>query len=270
MRFTTIATTVCIIALLSASIAPRARAVDLGNIMPMGDSITYGQTVAGGYRLPLYNLLTAAGDKFSFVGSSTDNAASVLTTAGQAHHEGHPSYIINGGISDAPHAGLDENLASWIGPSGAAPDRILLMIGVNDIGYGYNLDSAPTRLSNLIGDIYRYRPNVSLYVASLIPLANSTQNSLVQTYNAAIPGIVATYAAKGKSIHYVDMYDALTTSMLNDGVHPNAAGYAAMAQVWSNALTPRQTPEPSSIVLVGIGLAGLLTYTWKKRTRTQI
>jgi cellulase/cellobiase CelA1 len=58
----------------------------------------------------------------------------------------------------------------------------------------------------------------------------------VQTFNAAIPGIVASKDTAGKHVHLVDMYDALTTSDLTDGIHPTAAGYDKMAATWYKAL----------------------------------
>src|SRR5712692_3908966 len=48
-------------------------------IMPLGDSITYGFPVPGGYRNRLYSDLRNAGYSFSFVGTSTDNPSSLLT-----------------------------------------------------------------------------------------------------------------------------------------------------------------------------------------------
>ena len=45
-------------------------------IMPLGDSITEGP-VGGAYRLPLYNLLTAAGYRVQFVGSQTSSPGSL-------------------------------------------------------------------------------------------------------------------------------------------------------------------------------------------------
>ena len=58
----------------------------------------------------------------------------------------------------------------------------------------------------------------------------------MRTYNAAIPGIVQSRANAGKRVHLVDMYSALTTADLADGVHPNAGGYSKMAATWYNAL----------------------------------
>ncbi len=129
----------------------------LGKIMPLGDSITRGNDVLGGYRAPLYTLMTNWLDTFTFVGSATDYATTTLTSAGQAHHEGHGGFAITNG---AGMAGIDENLVTWIGPSGVAPDRILLMIGANDIYNRYDMVNAPTRLSALIDHIYGYRPCV--------------------------------------------------------------------------------------------------------------
>ena len=205
-----------------------------GNIMPMGDSITLGVPVAGGYRDLLYTLLHNRGDSFTFVGSLTDNATQTLTDAGQTHHEGHSGYVIAAG---GGRPGLDENLETWIGPGAAAPDKILLMIGSNDIDLGYDMSNAPTRLSTLITHIYDYRPNVKLYVASIIPMTGHEAN--VQAFNATIPGIVASHQALGRNVVYVPMYEAMNINTdLVDGLHPNALGYQHMAQAWDTALHP--------------------------------
>ena len=206
----------------------------LGNIMPMGDSITLGVPVSGGYRDPLFTLLYNRGHSFTFVGSLTDNASQTLIGAGQTHHEGHSGYVIAAG---GGRPGLDENLVTWIGPGAAAPEKILLMIGSNDINLGYDMSIAPTRLSTLITHIYDYRPNVKLYVASIIPMTG--HESDVQAFNATIPGIVANHQALGQNVVYVPMYEAMNINTdLVDGLHPNALGYQHMAQAWDAALHP--------------------------------
>jgi len=204
----------------------------LGAIMPMGDSITLGVPVTGGYRDPLYTLLSNRGDTFIFVGSLTDNSTSLLSTAGQTHHEGHSGYVIAAG---GGRSGLDENLAGWIGSSAVAPDKILLMIGSNDINLGYDMVNAPNRLNTLISHIYGYRPNVKLFVASIIPMVGHDPD--VQAFNATIPGIVASHQALGHNAAYVPMYEGMNISTdLSDGLHPNALGYQHMAQAWNTAL----------------------------------
>jgi lysophospholipase L1-like esterase len=241
----------------------------LGAIMPMGDSITLGVPVAGGYRDPLYTLLHNRGDTFTFVGSLTDYATSTLTSAGQTHHEGHSGYVIaNGG----GRSGLDENLAGWIGPGAAAPDKILLMIGSNDINIGYDMPNAPTRLSTLITHIYGYRPNVKLFVASIIPMVGHEPD--VQAFNATIPGIVASHQALGRNVVYVPMYDAMNINTdLADGLHPNALGYQHMAQAWDTELHPNYSTWASAHGVTGgmsavgpDGISNMLLYALDLKT----
>jgi lysophospholipase L1-like esterase len=216
-----------------------AQAEDLGDIMPMGDSITLGVPIAGGYRDPLYTLLNNQGDNFTFVGSSTSYETTTLTTAGQAHHEGPSGFVITNAVSIS-RTGLDEYLTNWIGPSGEDPDKILLMIGSNDINLGYDMTNAPTRLHDLITHIYENRPDVKLYLASIIPMVG--HESDVQAFNATIPGIVASHRTLGQNIVYVPMYEALDINTdLNDGLHPNAAGYQKMAAAWDTALHTSNT-----------------------------
>ncbi|MFC4110899.1 cellulose binding domain-containing protein, partial [Micromonospora zhanjiangensis] len=104
-------------------------------------------------------------------------------------------------------------------------------------------------------------PDAEVFVAQLIPLSNSGQESAVRTFNAAIPGIVQGKVNAGKHVHLVDMHSALTTGDLIDGIHPTAGGYDKMAAVWYNALRavpgsignvggpttpPPSTPPPST------------------------
>ena len=84
-------------------------------VLPLGDSITYGYPVPGGYRLPLYQLLTNAGYNVDFTGTQTDNGAPELF---DPDHEGHPGWTIRGINSIVPDvlAATDD------------PDVILLLI----------------------------------------------------------------------------------------------------------------------------------------------
>src|SRR6185295_9508673 len=61
-------------------------------IMPLGDSITdgtaYGTAGVGGYRGPLYTLLTNAGFNVDYIGTLTNNGASIP----DHNHEGHSGW----------------------------------------------------------------------------------------------------------------------------------------------------------------------------------
>jgi len=61
-------------------------------LLPLGDSITYGFDAAGGYRAPLCQLLTNAGDNIDFVGTQNGNGVAGLP---DGDHEGHPGWRID-------------------------------------------------------------------------------------------------------------------------------------------------------------------------------
>jgi lysophospholipase L1-like esterase len=210
-------------------------------VMPLGDSITEGTQVPGGYRIGLWQRLGSGGYRVDFTGSQFNGPASL----GDHDHEGHPGWRIDQ---------IDANIVGWV--QSQAPRSVLLHIGTNDVLQNFNVSSAPNRLSNLIDRITSTAPNADVFVAQIIPLANSGQEAAVRTFNAAIPGIVQGKVNAGKRVHLVDMHSALTTADLIDGIHPTAGGYDKMAATWYNALrsvagsigdpgNPSQSPSPA-------------------------
>lgn len=197
-------------------------------IMPLGDSITFGVSVGsvtpGGYRTGLWNSLVTDGWNVDFVGSLSSGPSSL----GDKDNEGHIGYRI-----DQISASIDEWLTS------ARPSVVLLMIGTNDVLQGDPyFSAAPSRLSALIDKITTDLPGTQVLVSSISPLADPSRNQRVVTYNSTIPSIVSTKISQGKRVRFVDMYSALTTSDLSDGIHPNAVGYGKMANLWYKELKP--------------------------------
>jgi lysophospholipase L1-like esterase len=123
------------------------------------------------------------------------------------------------------------------------PHIVLVMIGTNDINDQLEVATAPDRLASLIDDTSAAAPDALVVVAQLIPTRTDSLNVEVQAYNAAIPAMVSARANAGKHITTVDMYSAFTANpnyknaLLFDGLHPNDAGYALMAQVWYRAIS---------------------------------
>jgi lysophospholipase L1-like esterase len=205
-------------------------------VMPLGDSITDGFNVPGGYRIDLWQKLAAGGYRIDFVGSQFNGPSSL----GDHDHQGHSGWTI---------AQIDANVVNWL--RATTPRTVLLHIGTNDMFNGSA--GAPQRLSTLIDRITTTAPEAEVFVSTIIPLSGA--DSQVRTYNAAIPAMVQSKANAGRRVHLVDMYPALTLADLADGVHPNAGGYSKMATVWYNALrsVPRSitdggspTPVPST------------------------
>jgi lysophospholipase L1-like esterase len=187
-------------------------------IMPLGDSITHGWNVSGGYRNKLWQHIQTDGYTVDFVGPSTDGPA----TLGDRDHAGYPGNRIDQISYWTP---------GWL--STYTPRTVLLHLGTNDIQQNYSLDQAPARLSTLIDKIRTGAPNADIFVATIIPFADAAKEAKAQTFNAAIPGIVS---SKGSKVHLVNMRPAITTADLADGVHPSATGYDKMADVWYAAL----------------------------------
>jgi lysophospholipase L1-like esterase len=232
----------------SLCLASPARAESNGGVrvMPLGDSITDGYTVAGGYRIGLWQRLANDGHLTDFVGSLSNGPANL----GDHDHEGHSGWRIDQ---------LDANITGWI--QQANPRTILLHIGTNDIGQNYDVGNAPARLSALIDKIRADAPQVQLFVAQIIPTADSANEQKTQTFNAALPAIVA---QKGPLTHLVDQHSAITTADLADGLHPNATGYDQMAARWWSALQS----VPGSLAAVStppVGSASLLSHADSNR-----
>jgi lysophospholipase L1-like esterase len=220
-------------------------------VMPLGDSITDGTQVPGGYRIGLWQRSGAGGYRVDFVGSQFNGPASL----GDHDHEGHPGWRIDQ---------IDASVTGWLNTY--QPHTVLLHIGTNDILQNYNVSTAPSRLSTLLDHITAADPTAEVFVAQIIPLANAGQESQVQAFNAALPGIVQGKVNAGRHVHLVDMHSALTATDLIDGIHPTATGYDKMAAVWYRALlsvggsigssgspSPTPTSGQQNVEVVGAG-----------------
>ncbi|QFZ20924.1 RICIN domain-containing protein [Saccharothrix syringae] len=215
----------CAAALVTAALLPAGPATAESNggvrVMPLGDSITEGTQVPGGYRIGLWQRFGAGNYRVDFVGSQFNGPASL----GDHDHQGHPGWRIDQ---------IDANVTTWL--RNTNPRTVLLHIGTNDILQNYNVANAPARLSALVDRITATVPNADVFVATIIPLANSGQEAAARNFNATIPGMVQSKVNAGKRVRLVDMHAALTTADLIDGVHPTATGYDKMAATWYAAL----------------------------------
>jgi hypothetical protein len=200
---------------------------DACRILPLGDSITDGFNIPGGYRIELFRRAHMAGQNITFTGSLNNGPAMVDGVTFPNRHEGHSGWTIDMIGDQVPSPALQ-----------TAPHIVLLMAGTNDAIMNLNIAQAPTRLGTLLDELTTGAPNALILVAQLTPLSDSARESRVTGFNAAIPAIVQTRVAAGKHIKLVDMHTGFPTSELADGIHPNTAGYARMAGVWYAALDP--------------------------------
>lgn len=196
----------------------------LCKVLPLGDSITFGIGFDGGYRVELFRLALADSHDITFTGTQSPNGPSMVDgVAFPRNHEGVSGETIQQIANRVPSPALND-----------MPHIILLHAGTNDMAQ--NADGADARLGDLLDELIADAPDALVVVSNIIPL--SFGGGSVDTFNAAVPGLVEERANAGAHIIFADQFTGFPTSELGDGVHPNEQGYSRMAQVWYDAIEP--------------------------------
>lgn len=216
-------------------------------IMPLGDSITYGNHgTNAGYRGPLFSKLQPLVPGFQYVGTSTLFPGSLPED--QRSHDGRPSYniqdihnnldgldstrfLLHGGTARDPNGGYWLTGGGGTGRLPMFPDVVLLMVGTNDLDL---LPGADGRLRMLLEKLLTLRPGSHVLVAKITPV---TVHDGEETYNTLLETVVETMRGEGWKVRLVDLNTGFPTNGLNpDGVHPNDIGFDWMADQWQEAL----------------------------------
>ena len=148
---------------------------------------------------------------------------------------------VNRGISGDTVEGIQARLGSIIK---AAPAKIFLMIGVNDVSHDLTADSIATSIGELVHRIRTQSPATKLYLQSLLPVNQSFgrfrkldgKEQVIRDINAMLPAIAEREGATFINL-YPLMSDAdgnLRTDLTNDGLHLLGPAYL----VWRDAIMP--------------------------------
>ena len=203
-------------------------------IMTLGDSITQAENGQNSYRKELWEQLTVAGYNVDFVGSENRNKDNNNFEDGSFNpdHEGHWGWrideIING-------RGGEGKLSDWL--TGYTPDVVLIHLGSNDAIQNNSAITSVEELNQVIDILRQDNEDVTIFLSQLIPAVDGGFNSRIQDLNNRIPGIVADKNQANSPVILVDQSSGFNANTdTYDGVHPNDAGEAKMAQKWFNAL----------------------------------
>jgi mannan endo-1,4-beta-mannosidase len=188
---------------------------------------------------------------FTFVGTETNNQS--CSGAPTVESEGHAGYLVTDLLPPPHKPTLADHSAEL--PMWAANDKsqvLLMQFGTNDVWNGVATQTILDAYTLVLTDYRAVVPNVILFIAQITPLhpAGCTaceQNA--EALNAAIPGWATSQSTAASPIYVVDVWSAFTaaTYLPNstytvDGVHPNPAGAALVAQKWYDALIAEGIP----------------------------
>ncbi|MBN2481866.1 MAG: T9SS type A sorting domain-containing protein [Bacteroidales bacterium] len=236
--------------------------------MPLGNSITQGYTDGTllenqrkGYRKDLKQLLQTAGFVIDFVGSQTSGEA-YFSDAQHAGIGGSRDQYVARLLTD----GYDErNGVQILVPprpylDDYDPDIVLLHIGTNDVTHEGEeevyLNQKVSYILDLI-DQYEVRSGreVIVFLALIInrkkPWIAGSGAYTTSVFNDHIEAMALDRIAAGDKLIIVDMendagflYD--NTDMADDGqgLHPNAAGYMKMANLWFSSIIDNYNTAP--------------------------
>ena len=225
----------------AAPLDPGSTAIGTGrvlNIMPMGDSITFGFPVNNGYRKRLLDALAAGGYQVHMVGGVRSNSNGM----DEPYHEGWPSQRVEY---------LRDVMAERALPV-YRPDLILLMIGTNNLAWGgktqADVDNALTAYDGLLARIAQLAPASAIIVAPILPIQGT---DLPTGFNAALQAKVTALAAQGRRIFWCAQMSGITVAQLPDGIHPGAQAYSTMGDSWYAAIqaiaSTSARPSPSEV-----------------------
>jgi GDSL-like lipase/acylhydrolase family protein len=209
-------------------------------ILPLGNSITQGDSEHMGWRYHLWQSLLDSNALFDMVGSMVDA------------HDGNPVWPDYQGVPfDRDHEGhwgwhtnqVLDMLPDWL------PEYefniVLLHLGSNDAFSFEDSSITAQEIRDVIATLRDANPEVVIFLAEIIPVDNSDSNDLVIALNERIVVIAQDLSTAQSPVIIVDQFNGFDADLDTwDGVHPNDSGAYKMADKWFAALQDQYCIEP--------------------------
>lgn len=191
-------------------------------VLALGASSTVGvgSLTTAGYRLPLWQRLTADGVRVDYVGSRSSGPDALP----DPDHEGRSGWT----------AGRMAPLtAGWV--LDADPDVVLLHAGTNDLLAGASARTTADRLDRMLDAVFAAAPRTHVVMAGVwapMPRHRVERRRLA----ALLPGVAAGHRSAGHSVDYVDVSRLFPATRTADGLHAGPAAYRAIARMWADRI----------------------------------
>ncbi|MDE6680730.1 MAG: GDSL family lipase [Muribaculaceae bacterium] len=181
-------------------------------------------------KVSLFELLPISSDDIVMLGNSITDGGEWVELLGRDN-------VKNRGISADVISGVEERLDQV---TNGHPDKIFLLIGINDISHGHSAAELARRYERLLKRITTDSPDTKIYIQSVMPINNSFgryrnlagKEKVVTQLNTLLKQLAPTYNAV-----WVDLWPALADSkgrlrsdFTNDGLHLTGKGYKAWAE----------------------------------------
>ena len=154
--------------------------------------------------------------------------------------------IVNRGIRGYQTRLLRENLDAHL--YGGAVDKIVLLIGTNDIGKDVPLNESLNNLESIIQSIARDYPLTEIKLLSILPVNEGEEykqtvyirtNEKIQEWNQAYKELASAYM----QVEFVPVFDSLTDQAdqlkkeyTTDGLHLSVTGYQVLTKALKDYL----------------------------------
>lgn len=211
------------------SVLKYALLVGLLNTMPMA----YAEQRNEYWRqkVSLFELLPISSEDIVMLGNSITDGGEWVELLGRDN-------VKNRGISADVISGVEERLDQV---TSGHPDKIFLLIGINDISHGHSAAELAKRYERLLKRIAADTPETKVYIQSVMPINNSFgryrnltgKEKVVTQLNTLLKELAPKYNAV-----WIDLWPALADSkgrlrndFTNDGLHLTGKGYKAWAKI---------------------------------------
>ncbi|MCQ2417326.1 MAG: GDSL-type esterase/lipase family protein [Oscillospiraceae bacterium] len=213
-------------------------------LMCMGDSITDGFWLQGGYRNTLCQSITDNGleSEIDMVGPNWGG------NIYDPQHAGFSGYSIDNIAQENSISGGRTGLSSFAGSmlQEHPADLVFLQIGTNDILSLYDLEHFGERLEGLVNIVLEALPEEGALCLATLPVMDANDHLYINEYfftpdsmdeavdlcNSQIRALADKLEKAGQPVYLAEVNHILDKNDLYDGVHPSEAGYAKLGNYW--------------------------------------